>query len=243
MKTRFFTKFVSLLMVVSITVCFNALNVFAASSIAIDGLYDDWSSVPRQEITYRGWNGSSVHVGQIYTDGDYMYVHFKVSEFYSGAMPFGQFTMTINNTPLEMHIYDSAGGYYSCNAQTEPGEYSNLSVGVRGSTTNWNPKELGNEVVYTVYNSPYSAGPDSNGAEFEFKVPMSLVADAYGIHVEDMSVITITNSSLGSEGVSIAGTSSGPVIGVCIAVAMVGLGAGLAYSKKKKDVLKETEEV
>ena len=42
------------------------------------------------------------------------------------------------------------------------------------------------------------------------------VANAYGTHPESMGTITITNTSLGTEGVSIAGTPTGPIIGVAI---------------------------
>lgn len=217
--------------------------VFAATNISIDGLYDDWKNVPAQEITYTGYNTKDVHTGQIYTDGEYMYVHFKISKLYSSAAPFGQFYISVNGVKQEMHIFNSAEGFYSANAPTTPGEYKNLSVGIRGQQTNWSPKTLGSDVIFDCYNEPWNAGPDAMGSEFEFKVPLSKVADAFGVKKENISVITITNTSLGNEGVSIAGTPTGPIIGILIAVGMVGIGSVIAAKNKKNNskILTEQE--
>ncbi|MCQ2531404.1 MAG: Firmicu-CTERM sorting domain-containing protein [Saccharofermentans sp.] len=210
-----------------------------SSSIVIDGLYDDWNNVPVQEITYTGYNGTDIHVGQIYTDGEYMYVHFKVSDLYSSEMPLGQFYLTVNGVTQEMHIFPDNNFWGSVN-QGNPGSFNNLSVGVRGQATNWQPTTLAGECILNCYNAPWYSGNDKKGSEFEFKVKLEDVANAYGTHPESMGTITITNTSLGTEGVSIAGTPTGPIIGVAIGSIIAMGGAYVALKRKNTETLEKS---
>lgn len=201
-----------------------------SSDITIDGLYDDWDNVPVTDITYKSINTKSVHVGQIYTDGDYMYVHFKMSDECRQNMPFGQFYITINNTTTELHIFDE-NGYFSCNAPTTQGSYSNLTVGVRGDVTGWQPVAFTTQIVFSVYNEPWYGGSDFKASEFEFKVPLSEVAAAFHINSESMSTITIVNTTLGTEGVTIAGTPTGAIL-LSVMCAAIAIGASFIYLGK-----------
>jgi len=226
MKTKL-KKLLTILVTVILVTAISSTAVFAGSDIKIDGLYDDWKNIPKQSISYGGTNNTDISYGQLYSDGEHLYIHFKICSNYKNSAPLGNFYLKINNTELELHLFNSKDGYYSTNAPTEPGEYNKLSIGVRGGKTNWNPETLTNNVIYNAYEG-------KNGPEFEAKISLAKLANIYGIKKESISIITIRNNSLGKESVSIAGTSSGPVIGVLIAVAMVGLGALIAVNRKKK---------
>ena len=222
MSRRSIKRFLSMITAGAVALAFLAVPLIPcrvsadSGSMAVDGLYGEWSDIPVTEITYRSYNGTSVHIAQLHTDGEYLYGHLKLSDYFSGTVPFGQFYMKVNNTSQEFHICVD-GNYYNNNAPVDPGTtISNLSVGINGSRTGWSPLMTNSSVAYTVYD-------DGRAPEMEFKVSLADIARAYGITESEIGTITLSNTTLGNESVTVAGTSSGPLIIViiCGAVAMV----------------------
>lgn len=59
----------------------------SSGDIIIDGEFDDWSFIPKQEITYQGHSGTSDHWGRIYVDDEKVYGYFKMNEEYGRQIP------------------------------------------------------------------------------------------------------------------------------------------------------------
>ncbi len=234
MRTRI-NKIVTVFITAVLVTAISVTSVFAATTIHIDGLYADWKNIPKQSISYGGTNNTDISYGQLYTDGNHLFVHFNICDNLKNSPSLGNFTLKINDISMECHVFNSKDGYYSTNAPTKAGEYNHLSLGVRGDQTSWEGKTISNSLIYTVYEG-------KKGPEFEVKIPLGKLAEIYGLKKENISVITMSNNSLGKESVSIAGTSSGPVIGVLIAVAMVGLGALIATKRKNKEATEATKD-
>ena len=65
----------------------------------------------------------------------------------------------------------------------------------------------------------------------EFALSMKRLSEITGIPQDQMGTIMISNPNLGGQGVTIAGSSTGPVAGVVAAFFLVA-----AYFKRKKDL-------
>jgi len=211
MRKRMFNRMISSAAAVAVALSFVMTPLISgvvyadSGSMAIDGLYGEWTDIPATEITYQSYNADSVHIGQLHVDGDYLYGHFKLSDYFSGYVPLGQFYMKINNTSQEFHICVD-GNYYNNNAPTSVGTtISNLSVGINGSRTGWRPYMTDSTVAYTVYD-------DGRSPEWEFKISLADIAAAFGISQSEIGTIALSNTTLGGETVAVAGTSTGPVI-------------------------------
>ena len=64
----------------------------------------------------------------------------------------------------------------------------------------------------------------------EFSLSLKRLAELTGIPADEMGTITIQNPNIGGQGVSIAGSSTGPIVGVLIALL---LAAGYVAKKRK----------
>ena len=81
----------------------NALEV-GSDAIEIDGYYDDWKDFPVTDITYLSNNTKCVHKGNIYSDGDYLYVHVKMDELYQSQMSIQSFILKVNDKETAIPI-------------------------------------------------------------------------------------------------------------------------------------------
>ena len=229
---------VALIGMMSVPVMADTNPADVTAEIQIDGVYSDWGSVPETNITYSAWNGSGVHIAQLYTDGEYLYGHVKMCDLMNTPFPFDAFRLKINGVDQEFHVCLDTN-YFSNAAPTTPGSYgSNLSIGVRGDRTHWQPAMLSGSVSYTVYDQPYIHGDDVRAPEIEFKISLADLAEAYGISAEEIGTITLSNHTLGGSGVSVAGTSTGPIIGIIIAVLLAVFGI-IKFYKGKDEKVKE----
>ena len=237
-KTRIVAAVLSAVIMVAVTgmrsapVMADTNPANATADITIDGTYGDWGGVPQTNITYSAWNGTGIHVAQLYTDGEYLYGHIKMCDLMNTPFPFDAFRLKINGVDQEFHVCLD-NNYFSNAAPTAPGSYgSNLSIGIRGDRTHWQPAMLSGSVAYTVYDQPYVHNDGTKAPEIEFKISLSDLAAAYGISPEEIGTITLSNHTLGGSGVSVAGTSTGPVIGVIIAVLLATFGFFTFYKSK-----------
>lgn len=229
---------VALIGMMSVPVMADTNPADVSHDIRIDGVYSDWGDVPETQITYSAWNGTGIHTAQLYTDGEYLYGHVKMCDLMNTPFPFDAFRLKVNGIDQEFHVCLD-NNYFSNAAPTTPGTYSsNLSIGVRGDRTQWKPEMLSGSVAYTVYDQPYIHNNDTRAPEIEFKISLADLAAAYGISPEEIGTITLSNHTLGGSGVSVAGTSTGPIIGIIIAVLLAVIGF-LKFYKDRDAQVKE----
>lgn len=203
-------------------------NIVVSGGIQIDGMYDDWSNVPKTELSYGGNNGQNIHYGQLYTDGEYLYAHFQTNDLYGSQMPIQSWSLVINGQTFALSILPVRDGAIDWSQPMYPnveGHQTNLQVFIGY----YNACE--SNVVYTIYDANH--GVDTPGDEIEFSFSMKQLAEITGIEEDQMGTITIYNSNLGSQGVTIAGSSTGPVASAVAAFML----AGCYVIRKRKFII------
>lgn len=203
-----------------------ARNVHAASAVAVDGNYQDWMGYPVTGIGYGGTNGTAVHTGQITTDGERLYAHFKMADNYGSRMQFQNWNLQINGQTYMIQILptNADGSVNWSGFPEQTGTYTHFLVAANYAQTN----NLAGQVAFTIHDDGHSQGDD-----IEFSIDMKSLAAAYGLNQSEMGTISISNPNLGPQAASVAGTSSGPVAGVILGMLIAG-GAAMAFSRKGK---------
>ena len=200
-------------------------DIVVTGGVQIDGMYDDWKDIPKTEITYSSNNKKCNHYGQLFTDGDTLYGHFQANELYQSYMQIQIWNLTINGRTFALQILpaNSDGSIaWGTNYQSK-GSHTNLKVYIGYYN------ECDSRVVYTVYDETHAT--NTPGDEVEFALSMKRLSEITGIPQDQMGTITISNPNLGGQGVTVAGSSTGPVAGVVAAFFLVA-----AYFKRKKDL-------
>lgn len=202
-------------------------GIHVGGNIQIDGYYDDWEGRPKTEITYSSNNKQCNHYGQLALDGDTLYGHFKMNELYTSGMQLQIWYLTINGKTFAMQIQPEKNGNIDWSTQVPRSEgiHTNLKAFIGYGNNN----ECDGKVAYTVYDAEHK--DNTPGDEVEFSLSLKRLAELTGIPADEMGTITIQNPNIGGQGVSIAGSSTGPVVGVLIALL---LAAGYV-AKKRKD--------
>lgn len=201
-------------------------GIQVGGNIQIDGYYDDWEGRPKTEITYSSNNQQCNHYGQLALDGDILYGHFKMNELYTSSMQLQIWYLTINGKTFAMQIQPEKNGNIDWGTQVPRSEgiHTNLKVFIGYGNNN----ECDSQVAYTVYDAEHK--DDTPGDEVEFSLSLKRLAELTDIPADEMGTITIQNPNIGGQGVSIAGSSTGPVVGVMIALL---LAAGYVAKKRK----------
>lgn len=202
-------------------------GIHVGGNIQIDGYYDDWEGRPKTEITYSSNNKQCNHYGQLALDGDTLYGHFKMNELYTSGMQLQIWYLTINGKTFAMQIQPEKNGNIDWSTQVPRSEgiHTNLKAFIGYGNNN----ECDSKVAYTVYDAEHK--DNTPGDEVEFSLSLKRLVELTGIPADEMGTITIQNPNIGGQGVSIAGSSTGPVVGVLIALL---LAAGYV-AKKRKD--------
>ena len=150
---------------------------------------------------------------------------------YTSNMQIQIWYININGRQFPIQIQNESGGRidWSKGIPTAQGTYTGLKMffGYSGGD------ELGSNVALTIYDSVHGQG--AKGDEIEFSLSLSKLAEYTGIDPDQMGTITIYNPNLGSQGVTIAGSSTAPWLGIAICLVAVG-GVTLYRRKKKKSV-------
>lgn len=209
----------------------SSTEIGVTSKIVIDGYYDDWTAYPSTDLTYTSNNAKSVHKGQVYTDGEKVYVHFAMNDLYGNQIQIHQMSITINGETHTIGIYPVTSdhqidwNYYNTTMKSLPnGTYTNLGVIVDYT------KYCDSQAALTIYDSTHQ--PTTKGDEVEFSFSLADFARLTGMNTDHIESITITNPNIGGQGVTWAGTSTGPILGVIAAIVICG--AGFYTWKKKK---------
>lgn len=198
--------------------------------IQVDGYFMDWEGYPTTSIGYGNTNDNANHHAQIVVQGDSLYVHVKMSDLYGSQMQCQQWNISINggsSIPLEIWGVDDSGkiNWSSPNGQ---GIHNNLGVFL-----NYNRDTLTGNAAMTIYENNHSQGD-----EIEFSVDINAIADAFGISREEIRTITLNNPNIGSASITVAGTSTGPFIGIAITL-LASVAAYFIITRKSKREIKE----
>lgn len=202
-------------------------DIVVTDDIVIDGFYRDWEAIPKTLITYLNNNTTCNHYGQLAIKGDRLYGHFKASDLYNSEMRVNIWIFEINGQRYQVEILhgDENGVDWSKPNPTQEGLYRDMRVYLQKG----NRIELDSEVALRIYDSNHAS--DTPGDEIEFSISLSKLAQSIGIAEDQFGVITVYNPNLGNEGVSVAGSSTAPMVGIALCVAVV---VGVSLYKRKR---------
>lgn len=203
--------------------------------IQIDGYYDDWTGFPDTDLTYYANNKLCVNKGNIYSDGDYLYVHIKMNSLYQSQMSIQSFVLKVNDKETAIPILGvKEDGSIDWNVpiyggMTE-GVHTNLAVFLGYYTS------CDSSVAFTVYDVNHSS--DTEGDEIEFRISMADITKYFGIDADSINTISVRNPNIGGEAVMYAGSSTGPVALVVVGFLLAtGAVAACEYKKRKRNAV------
>ena len=186
------------------------------SGLVIDGYYGEWSQYPSADITYNSNNGYSVHKGQLAVENGRLYVHFSMNDLYTSQMQFHLWNITVDGKSCVLNVLPvNSDGSINWGGQTNgfgAGVYRNF--GVFAGYYN----DVDGDVAFTVYDAAHTE--TGKGDEIEFSISLDKLADYLGIKLDQGATITVSNPNIGTEGVTITGTPTGPWAGAAIALLM-----------------------
>lgn len=198
------------------------------SGLVVDGYYGEWSQYPSANITYNGNNSYSVHKGQLAVENGRLYVHFSMNDLYTSQMQFNLWNITVDGKSCVLNVLPvNSDGSINWGGQTNgfgAGVYRNF--GVFAGYYN----DVDGDVAFTVYDAAHTE--TGKGDEIEFSISLNKLADYLGIKLDQGATITVSNSNIGAEGVTITGTPTGPWAGAAIALIMA-IGGVIVYRRKK----------
>lgn len=198
------------------------------SGLVIDGYYGEWSQYPSADITYNSNNGYSVHKGQLAVENGRLYVHFSMNDLYTSQMQFHLWNITVDGKSCVLNVLPvNSDGFINWGGQTNgfgAGVYRNF--GVFAGYYN----DVDGDVAFTVYDAAHTE--TGKGDEIEFSISLDKLADYLGIKLDQGATITVSNPNIGTEGVTITGTPTGPWAGAAIALLMA-IGGVIVYRRKR----------
>lgn len=212
----------------------DALDV-SSDGIAIDGYYDEWKDFPDTDITYLSNNTKSVHKGNIYSDGDYLYVHVKMNDLYESQMQFHTFNLKINDKETAIPILGvkedgSIDWSVPIYGDMPEGTHTNLAVFLGYYTP------CDSSVAFTVYDKKHAT--DTEGDEIEFRIRMKDITKYFGIDADSIDTIAVSNPNIGKESLVYAGSSTAPFVGAAISFVLVLGGFGVYKYKRNKGMVR-----
>jgi len=208
----------------------------ADSGIIIDGLFEDWESYPH--IYDTNWNmpeeqrtKDNCRTLGLYNDGEYLYIHITMIHGWPDPFNSNYFNIIAAGEQVDVYLYTEDGMEVQ-NVNFADGTYDFILHYHHGTPGMADATPIdGAEACFV----RKSGQPD----EIEVKIPLEIFTIVHGIDVEDIKEISVKNPSIFDQGMTIAGSSSAPYIGIAICVASV-LGGIFVYNKKKSKLNRES---
>lgn len=199
----------------------------AEMPISIDGYFDDWSDKPHSAFYYGTYDHEDYEKVALFSDTTALYGHIKMSDL-DGRYDSFVMKLQINNTyNIELIIMPTADKKqidWSTTIKDFPaGTHFNLAV-----FNNQDYSAVLGDAVLLIYDKTYKPGDD---VEFSVKYD-SIKKYCNNIPFSEVNNITFTCPSIGEQSLTLAGTSSEPILGIIVTFAVIGL--VLLYRKYKQ---------
>lgn len=199
-----------------------------SDTIIIDGIFTDWESYPH--VLDTNWNmpeeqrtEENCRTVGLVADDEYIYVHVKMISGWYDPFNSNFFNVTAGGKTIDVYLFTENGTPIS-QANLPSGthnfiiRYNNGTPGMPDST-----QIVGAEAVFV--------RKDHQPDEIEIKLPFDMFEKVYGIKREDIKEINVKNPNLFNQGITIAGSSTAPYIGIAICL-IVATGSTVVYKKK-----------
>jgi uncharacterized protein (TIGR04145 family) len=198
----------------------------ASAGITIDGYYDDWIDKPMSTITWYSNNGKALHDASMIKDDEYIYIYVEMHPSYQSAIPIDAICLSINNG------YEYPMFLRYANAQNTTDWSRNVNLSQNGIYLDLHPfisypnNSLGDAAVTVSKGHPND--------RLEIRINIESLEQAMGLSkgtINSGSQIKLRMPNVGGETIELVGTSTGPVLGLVLCIAMVI--AVLWYRSKK----------
>lgn len=194
------------------------------TGISYDGVYSDWDYYPHQLVQYSTSGGVGEDAeAALYQDGTTLYGH-VLSTLHRNEKEFQPFTIRVNekdDTAINFRLVAvDQDGNINMDAQLDhlkEGTYEfylwDLNSGSTAKNINDKDAPIYGQMFLTVR---MTAEGVSLSDEVEYKVDLEKLAEHFQMEVSDMKMIQAQYINIGQEWVSIAGTSTGALMGISL---------------------------
>lgn len=219
---RVVLKNLSIILLIITLVLLPQAALAADGLINIDGYYDDWADKPHTSVSY---DDANVHNVAFLLGDDSLYGHIKMNNTDGRYFPKSTMYLIVNDEYYFILYIDFNVASSSKNVNNlQAGSYLDLSIYDKSRKV-----ALGSAAI-TVYGSDHVPGDD-----VEFRIDLNAMRKyCNNIAISEMQSFTLGPSNLGSEELTIAGTSTAPLMGLII-IAFV-LSLLTLFRKRRKTV-------
>lgn len=200
------------------------------NGIIIDGYFDDWTNLHHINIDWK--NNVFAKACAVLDDEDSVCVHVGGEYREDRHLNLDNIRISVNNGPqtqIKLRQYNSDGSI-----SVEP--LSNIEKNKRYEMAA-NIQEGG--ITYKLGEANYATKMANNREDFEFCIDLTELEKALGLpegSINSSSKIEFTFPSIGYGNIIIEGTTTGPLIGVGLCIAIVAVGFGLDKRRKAKSL-------
>jgi|GEM_PF-3659839 len=221
---------------------------YTPGEMALDGSYSEWEQYPHTVIQYNTAGTSAMVAdahGAMYMDGDKIYGHVVTNlpqhtqraggEFNYAVMMFNSANPATDYGNQQwfgwkLYTLDENGNVHWANSNNlSPGEHRFYVTTTQawGNNINDQYKNLPQfgEIIMTIG----QGGQD----DMEFCMDTKEIADYFKLSAGDLRIASIHYTEIGNEWITMAGTSSGPIPGVIISMAVAG--TVIIFKRKRMD--------
>lgn len=194
------------------------LTVNAEMPISIDGYFDDWADKPHTAFYYDIYNSAEIKKVALFSDDKFLYGHIKMSQL-QGSFDSYTMNLSINNSYyLQLVVMCTDDNYVidwgKSFKYTPPGTHFDVAV-----YNNQDFSAFLGKAALVIYSSDHIPADD---VEFSINYD-KLRKYCNNIPVSEIKTITLTCSSLGSQSITLSGTSTEPFIGIIVTLLLIGI--------------------
>lgn len=218
------------------------------AGVVVDGNFGDWTDYNHSLIEYStsGAFGDDAD-GALYIDGSILYGHARTYRYADEKNPYNPFTIYFNNDDSQsVSLWFIAVGSDgkidwnpAVNMSNVSTEYYLVDVGGWHKASTFDELQSG-EYGDTLLGRAFLRRGSGSDSEVEYEIYLENLAEYisdssahnYKIDSTEMKTIQVQYPNIGQYRITIAGTSSGPVAGVILCIAVV---SGVLYYKKRKE--------
>ena len=218
------------------------------AGITIDGNFNDWTDYNHQLIQYstNGAYGDDAD-GALYISGSTLYGHVKTYRYATEVNPYNPITLRFNNSDAQTisFYFVSVDGSGNVTWNPAPDTSGNSVKYYLVDVSGWHGASTLTELEADTYGNKilgeaYIRMGKGSDTEIEYQVDLEKLAEYisgssvhnYNIAATDMKTIQAQYINIGTDWITIAGTSSGPVTGVVLSMSVVV--CILAYRRRKE---------
>ena len=218
------------------------------AGITIDGNFNDWTDYNHQLIQYstNGAYGDDAD-GALYISGSTLYGHVKTYRYATEVNPYNPITLRFNNSDAQTisFYFVSVDGSGNVTWNPAPDTSGNSVKYYLVDVSGWHGASTLTELEADTYGNKilgeaYIRMGKGSDTEIEYQVDLEKLAEyisdssvhGYTLAATDMKTIQAQYINIGTDWITIAGTSSGPVAGVVLSMSVVA--CVLAYRRRKE---------